>query len=529
MEKIKLWFPIVYHGILFHTTKYGRNSLLNILFWDIEDPIEGGVNDGDAGRLIKGTPRSDLDKNGNGPVYVHKKQEFARDLEDDDRYSRLKKLDIPSVDIVVSAFHAFISEQADISDYDLNKLNEVIESTRDAYRYIAKLLEMTITVDYTGSEEARRQVAEYQDVLHALKDRKDIVNLFSGEALSPRVRADLSKTFTPFFVEILKSDLVTRYPGLLNNPEAEKQFQEGGFYSLQQYLGEAGIISPYEMKKSFNRLKITEMAHNSIEENATEDNLVCQKPDNDWVRKFFDLAGEISDEDLQTYWAKLLAGEIQSPSSVARRTLDTFTKMTKEEIDRFKDIRNFVLITDGVDPKAVVYPNAIKEHVDAALAECGLLSSVESESIVFKTNDNIGEWYAPILTDRNGYSVVLYPPKEDVEKTQKLSREFKVRYVTKVGMELFHVIDKPRRSNKFTVHLCQVCHFFALDGWDARIYRILHGKGPQGRDLIDKSRDIYQEFLQYVHGKMPLEHQEGTLYDVLPLSFDLYMEEPQLI
>jgi hypothetical protein len=45
--------------------------------------------------------------------------------------------------------------------------------------------------------------------------------------------------------------------------------------------------------------------------------------DPDWTAQFLRIAGDVSNEDMQTFWARLLAGEIASPGSFSKRTVAT--------------------------------------------------------------------------------------------------------------------------------------------------------------------------------------------------------------
>lgn len=58
--------------------------------------------------------------------------------------------------------------------------------------------------------------------------------------------------------------------------------------------------------------------------------------DDDWLYTFRDSVKNISSEELQSIWAKLLANEIQSPSTYSLRTLDTLKNMSKYEAEKFK-------------------------------------------------------------------------------------------------------------------------------------------------------------------------------------------------
>lgn len=64
--------------------------------------------------------------------------------------------------------------------------------------------------------------------------------------------------------------------------------------------------------------------------------------DDDWLYTFRDSVKNISSEELQAIWAKLLANEIQSPSTYSLRTLNILKTMSSDEANKFKQ---FVKLT----------------------------------------------------------------------------------------------------------------------------------------------------------------------------------------
>ena len=81
------------------------------------------------------------------------------------------------------------------------------------------------------------------------------------------------------------------------------------------------------------------------------------EPDPDWTARFFDCVQDVSSEDMQKLWAKILAGEVESPGRTSLRTLDTLKNMTKRDAELFKDICNCAIKgcfifhnPEGVDP-----------------------------------------------------------------------------------------------------------------------------------------------------------------------------------
>ena len=69
------------------------------------------------------------------------------------------------------------------------------------------------------------------------------------------------------------------------------------------------------------------------------------EPDPDWTARFFDCIQDVSSEDMQVLWAKLLSGEVQRPGSTSLRTMDTLKNMTNTEAQLFSQLCNFVLDT----------------------------------------------------------------------------------------------------------------------------------------------------------------------------------------
>ena len=63
--------------------------------------------------------------------------------------------------------------------------------------------------------------------------------------------------------------------------------------------------------------------------------------DHDWTARFFDNAKDVSDEEMQKLWAKLLAGEVERPGCVSLRTLDILRNMTQKEAELFARAVNY--------------------------------------------------------------------------------------------------------------------------------------------------------------------------------------------
>lgn len=70
-------------------------------------------------------------------------------------------------------------------------------------------------------------------------------------------------------------------------------------------------------------------------------------PDADWTARFFDCVQDVSSEDMQRLWAKLLSGEVKRPGSVSLRTMDVVRNMTTAEAELYQSLCSFVFEERG--------------------------------------------------------------------------------------------------------------------------------------------------------------------------------------
>ena len=110
------------------------------------------------------------------------------------------------------------------------------------------------------------------------------------------------------------------------------------------------------------------------------------EPDPDWTARFFDYAQDISSEDMQRIWAKILAGEVESPGRTSLRTLDTLRNMTKRDAEMFSDLCPFIM-GDGF----VFYDDSVKNFGPFGLSN--LLHLVDCNFLNFERNlQAIRQW-----------------------------------------------------------------------------------------------------------------------------------------
>lgn len=99
-----------------------------------------------------------------------------------------------------------------------------------------------------------------------------------------------------------------------------------------------------EMKKQQNIESVIAVAYSELEDTTSVNDTPV---DSDWIGAFFDSVSNVSTEQMQVLWGKLLAGEVQHPGSFSLRTLNVLKNLTQNEANIFKEIAPFVLRCPG--------------------------------------------------------------------------------------------------------------------------------------------------------------------------------------
>jgi hypothetical protein len=101
-----------------------------------------------------------------------------------------------------------------------------------------------------------------------------------------------------------------------------------------------------EAKKQDNIEKITSKAIPQLNPSSSP-----QDMENDWISNFFDKCRIISDNDMQTLWARVLAGEANSPGTYSKRTVNLLGSLDKVEAELFTILCCFAIsIDENVSP-----------------------------------------------------------------------------------------------------------------------------------------------------------------------------------
>ena len=96
----------------------------------------------------------------------------------------------------------------------------------------------------------------------------------------------------------------------------------------------------------------------------------------EWMNRFINMAGEISTEEMQRIWAKVLAGEVVKPSSFSMKTLDCLSNMSQKDAELFSKIANYVVTDMAVYGNSDINSKYNIQYADMLmLDDCGLINS----------------------------------------------------------------------------------------------------------------------------------------------------------
>ena len=115
---------------------------------------------------------------------------------------------------------------------------------------------------------------------------------------------------------------------------AEIEIDEFKRRALQRFVFE-------EMRKQENIESITGKAIPQVSNKARP-----EKIEDDWIVNFFDKCRLISDGEMQQLWAKILAGEANSPGKFSKKTVNIVASLDKSDAEAFTRLCGFGISID---------------------------------------------------------------------------------------------------------------------------------------------------------------------------------------
>jgi Protein of unknown function (DUF2806) len=140
-----------------------------------------------------------------------------------------------------------------------------------------------------------------------------------------------------------------------------------------------------EAKRQTNIEGITAKALPDVSPDAKPEQM-----EDDWVANFFDKCRLISDDEMQSLWARILAGEANSPGAFSKRTVDLVATLDKADAVLFSQLCSFGVSLGQLTPLVydsnheIYTKHGIDFGVVSHLASIGLIQFSELAGYVIE-------------------------------------------------------------------------------------------------------------------------------------------------
>lgn len=197
---------------------------------------------------------------------------------------------------------------------------------------------------------------------------------------------------------------------IIYNSEGGVIIDSSDYHEIAKRAGQRLLFQ--EITKQQNIDAVVSKAHKELaDESLVTSDPVC----NDWVLRFFNSVGEVSDEKMQLIWAKVLSGEVKKPGSFSLRTLHVLSTLSSQEADSLKRIAPFSLSMTGINcvyESSQYFRDALPLHHIAELYDCNILADNHSMSYSGKVSEpNVlmfSENTALVINEPGRYTAHIY-------------------------------------------------------------------------------------------------------------------------
>ena len=275
----------------------------------------------------------------------------------------------------------------------------------------------------------------------------DILSDFFGKAYEPRY---IKKMADARAYEISKIGDALRETGdiPISYNKGDISMDTSDYDALVQRAGNR--LARQELKKQENLERIIGTAYDILE--AEQESVSSEPVDSDWINRFFGLVQDISNEEMQKLWARLLAGEVKRPNTFSLRTLDILRNMSQQEAILIQNATNDIIIYDDEylipEPNFFVpiYKNDTNYGDIMTLDECGLINSTAvSSNIPIKNKET--------AIARNNNLILVAS-----EQSRDMSISLDYYRFTRAGNEILSLCDNTMNDEKFISYAKQLTH-----------------------------------------------------------------------
>jgi hypothetical protein len=204
-----------------------------------------------------------------------------------------------------------------------------------------------------------------------------------------------------------------------------------------------------EARKQENIEQITAQAAAALPPDAKVENL-----EEDWVAHFFKQCDTVSDREMQSLWARLLAGEATTPGTFSKRTVDLISTIDKADAELFTRFCQFVWVIGDVVPLIYDFANDIYKSAGItfdSLKHLDAIGLISLETIAGYQRQGFGKYGR----------VYYYGQQTNLEFPADTNNNLETGHalLTTVGKQLVPICGS-KSNNKF--------YEYAIEKWFAR-------------------------------------------------------------
>lgn len=207
--------------------------------------------------------------------------------------------------------------------------------------------------------------------------------------------------------------------------------------------------------------------------------------DEDWLYRWRNLAGDVSAEELQYLWGKILAGEVKAPGSFSLRTLEFLKTTSTKDAEQISLLAPFIINNDILyrdnkllEKYAITYGFLLK------MQEFGILNGVEAIG-------GLKNKYPSVEQDTFLLPLICYNKVLLVEHdTASSLLEIDSYILTSVGKEIMKLCDKTPNET----YLKEVGQYIIKKGFKIKIAPYVRVSDNQIRysdqEVVELSKEV---------------------------------------
>lgn len=154
--------------------------------------------------------------------------------------------------------------------------------------------------------------------------------------------------------------------------------------------------------------------------------------DEDWLTRFFETVEDISDEQVQTLWARILAGEVLKPRTYTYRFLTVLKNISKNELDIVLRFAPFVIDGIAVKEQSLLNKYNIDYQSISLLEDMGLLKEGGLHIGQLKLSGNESK----ILLQNSKLAIIF-----ENKSNKGILHMFDILEITETGKKIFELAN----------------------------------------------------------------------------------------